>query len=140
MTEKTILPSIKMIVFAAVLLILNSSFSNGYHIMMVHDVGTKSHLLQLYPIVEGLLDQGHEVTGIFYASAKIQHENYTEVLVPNMADAFKDMSDKVMKKGGQSLINFELWKDAITLYSEVVDDMALSTFNNEVIKYNKHNF
>ena len=122
------------------LLILNIAVSHGYHILMVHDMGTKSHLLQLYPIVEKLLDQGHEVTSIFYASAKIQHENYTEVLVPNMADAFKDMGDKVMKKGGQSLINFQLWKDAITLYSEVVDDMALSTYNNEVSKYIEKNF
>ena len=122
------------------LLILNIAVGHGYHIMMVHDMGTKSHLLQLYPIVEKLLDQGHEVTSIFYASAKIQHENYTEVLVPNMADAFKDMGDKVMKKGGQSLINFQLWKDAITLYSEVVDDMALSTYNNEVSKNNEKNF
>ena len=137
MTEKTILPSIKMIVFAAVLLILNSSFSNGYHIMMVHDVGTKSHLLQLYPIVEGLLDQGHEVTGIFYASAKIQHENYTEILVPNLAEEVgKEVSDIYMKKGGQSMFNFELWKYALNLWSEMIDDFAMVTYNNEVTKFN----
>ena len=49
-------------------------------------MGTKSHLIQLYPIVEKLLDSGHKVTGIYFNSAKIRHENYTEILIENPYD------------------------------------------------------
>merc|ERR1711936_30601 len=41
----------------------------GYEVLIYHDMGTKSHLLQLYPIVEKLLDNGHKVTGVYFNSA-----------------------------------------------------------------------
>ena len=60
--------------------------------MFVHEMGTKSHLLQLFPIVESLLARGHEVTGVFYSPSKISNKNYTEVLIPNvMADFQKEI-------------------------------------------------
>ncbi len=37
------------------------SVCHGYEILVYHDLGTKSHLMQLYPIVEKLLDSGHKV-------------------------------------------------------------------------------
>ena len=74
---------------------------------------------------------------IVYASAKIQHENYTEILVPNLAEEVgKEVSDIYMKKGGQSMFNFELWKYALNLWSEMIDDFAMVTYNNEVTKFN----
>ena len=60
-------------------------------------MGTRSHLLQLYPIVEKLLDNGHKVTGVYFNSAKIKHENYTEILIENfMEDKMKDSAGKYM--------------------------------------------
>ena len=64
--------------------------SHGYHVMIVHEMGTKSHLLQLFPMVESLLARGHEVTGVYYSPSKISHENYTEILLPNVMDDFKE--------------------------------------------------
>ena len=64
--------------------------SHGYHVMIVHEMGTKSHLLQLFPMVESLLARGHEVTGVYYSPSKIIHENYTEILLPNVMDDFKE--------------------------------------------------
>ena len=58
-------------------------YSGGSNVLFVHDVGTKSHLIQLFPVVEGLLEKGHHVTGVFFSSSKIVHPNYTEILVPN---------------------------------------------------------
>ena len=40
--------------------------------------------------MESLLARGHEVTGVFYSPSKINHENYTEVLLPNVADDWKE--------------------------------------------------
>ena len=66
------------------------SCSHGYHVMFIHEAGTKSHLLQLFPIVETLLARGHEVSGVYYSPSKIRHENYTEILLPNVMDEFKE--------------------------------------------------
>ena len=66
------------------------SGTHGYHVMFIHEAGTKSHLLQLFPIVETLLARGHEVSGVFYSPSKIRHENYTEILLPNVMDEFKE--------------------------------------------------
>ena len=44
---------------------------SGYEILFVHDIGTKSHLIQLYPIVEKLLDNGHQVLHIFLLGRQI---------------------------------------------------------------------
>ena len=79
------------IIFSALFPLL-PSVSHGYHVMFVHEMGTKSHLLQLFPIVESLLARGHEVTGVFYSPSKISHNNYTEILIPNvMADFQKEI-------------------------------------------------
>ena len=69
---------------------LLTSCSHGYHVMFIHEMGTKSHLLQLFPMVETLLARGHEVSGVFYSPSKINHENYTEILLPNVMDEFKE--------------------------------------------------
>ena len=66
------------------------SCSHGYHVMFIHEMGTKSHLLQLFPMVETLLARGHEVSGVFYSPSKINHKNYTEILLPNVMDEFKE--------------------------------------------------
>ena len=34
-------------------------------------------------MANGLLERGHNVTGIYYAKANIDHENYREILIPD---------------------------------------------------------
>ena len=60
----------------SILVQLFVNHATSFHIMFVHEIGTKSHLLQIFPLVESLLSKGHEVTGLFYSPSKIKHENY----------------------------------------------------------------
>ena len=89
-------------------------------------MGTKSHLIQLYPIVEKLLDNGHKVTGVYFNSAKIKHENYTEILLENpFEDKMAEISKMFMEKGGTSLFNFRIWKASLEAWFSVIEDMAM---------------
>ena len=89
-------------------------------------MGTKSHLIQLYPIVEGLLDKGHKVTGVYFSSAKISHENYTEILIENpFEDAMKEISKMFMEKGGTNTFNLRLWKASWEAWSQVIEKASL---------------
>ena len=81
-------------------LYLNLLTVHGYKILFVHDMGTVSHHLQLFPIVEKLLENGHQVTGVFFKSSKIQHKNYTEIMTPNVLEKFSaELSKLFMEKG-----------------------------------------
>ena len=81
-------------------LYLNFLTVHGYKILFVHDMGTVSHHLQLFPIVEKLLENGHQVTGVFFKSSKIQHKNYTEIMTPNVLEKFSaELSKLFMEKG-----------------------------------------
>ena len=89
-------------------------------------MGTKSHLIQLYPIVEKLLDSGHKVTGIYFNSAKIKHENYTEILIENPFEAkMAEISKMFMEKGGTSIVNLKLWQASWAAWSESIEDMSM---------------
>ena len=102
------------------------SASDGYEVLIFHDLGTKSHLIQLYPIVEGLLDKGHKVTGVYFNSAKISHENYTEILIENpFEDAMKEISKMFMEKGGTNTFNLRLWKASWEAWSQVIEKASL---------------
>ena len=51
-------------------------------------------------MVEKLLENGNSVTGLFFKPSKIKNENYTEILIPNMQDKFRDQLSKMyMEKG-----------------------------------------
>ena len=58
------------------------SFCQSYDILFVHNMGTRSHLITMKPIVEELLRRNHSVTSIFFQSIDVSHENYTEILLP----------------------------------------------------------
>ena len=51
------------------------------HILMFHPWGTPSHLLQFKPLIHGLLDAGNAVTAVFVTKTKINHQDYTEIIV-----------------------------------------------------------
>ena len=40
----------------------------GYNIMFFHTMGTKSHLLQMFPLIEKLLQDGNQVTAVVFRS------------------------------------------------------------------------
>lgn len=50
-----------------------------------------------------LYSRGHLVTGAYYASANIKHENYTEILLPDIHGSFaKNLSAVYMEEGSKS--------------------------------------
>ena len=51
------------------------------HILFFHNMGTRSHLIAMSALAEGLVQNGHKVTSVFYAKSKIDHENYKEILI-----------------------------------------------------------
>ena len=51
------------------------------HILFFHNMGTRSHLIALSALAEGLVQHGHKVTAVWYAKSKIVHENYKEILI-----------------------------------------------------------
>ena len=108
----------------------------GYEVLIYHDMGTKSHLLQLYPIVEKLLDNGHKVTGVYFNSAKISHENYTEILIDDpFAESMKEISKMFMEKGGTNPFNFRLWQASWNAWSQVIEHFALLPWKHPDISH-----
>ena len=59
---------------------VNSVNSKG-HVLIFHNAGTRSHLMALNALAEGLVEHGNKVTSIIYAESKIANENYREILV-----------------------------------------------------------
>ena len=99
----------------------------SYHVLVYHTWGTKSHILQIAPIVEELLARGHEVTTCFYHPLKLNHENHTEIIVPNLIEGMqKEMSKLFLEEGGQSVWNLKIIKFAIRALGDVMDDLALT--------------
>ena len=95
--------------------------------MFVHDIGTKSHLIQLYPIVEKLLDSGHQVTTIFFSEGDIKHENYTEIVVKNVFEKHMSEFTKVLmnRESQNAVINtLKLMRFTLEAWSEVLEESA----------------
>ena len=109
--------------------------ANCYHVMCLHEIGTKSHLLQLFPLVESLLSKGHEVTGLFYSPSKIKHENYTEILVPNVLEEITSEFSKItMQKGGQGMFNLDVWKYTIKVWQNAVNDYTMLAYDTKEVQ------
>ena len=51
------------------------------HILFFHNAGTRSHLIVMSALAQGLLDHGYVVTTLFFAKSNIVHENYNEILI-----------------------------------------------------------
>ena len=102
------------------------SLSQAHHVLFVHTMGTKSHLIVMKPLIEELLARQNKVTGIFFSSLKIGHENYTELLVANKMDQlYGELSKKVMEKGGGNMMSPSLWWWVYNLYKDIMKEMAL---------------
>ena len=59
----------------------NSKPNRISHILMYHPWGTKSHRGQQNALINGLLERGHTITGVFSDESDLNHENYTEIIV-----------------------------------------------------------
>ena len=51
------------------------------HILFFHNMGTRSHLIAMSALAEGLVQHGHKVTAVWYAKSKIHHENFREIFI-----------------------------------------------------------
>jgi len=112
-----------------------SDYGYGHRILFVHDMGTTSHLFQIFPMVEKLLENGNSVTGLFFKPSKIKNENYTEILIPNMQDKFRDQLSKMyMEKGGQSMFNWKVYQWFIENWTSMKKDMIQATFGSETVR------
>ena len=58
-----------------------SSVQKKGHVLLFHNAGTRSHLIAMNALVEGLVEHGHQVTSLTYAESKIDNPNYKEILV-----------------------------------------------------------
>ena len=132
--------SIQQQKMASGILLFMSTFlalSNGYHVLFVHTAGTKSHLIVMKPVVEELLSRNHQVTSVFFNTLKIDHANYTEIVIPStMDEMYAAMSKRLMKEGG-NIMNPSTWLWAYTFFKEKMKDMALEVLSKEVIELMK---
>jgi hypothetical protein len=117
------------------LLLLAISGAHPYHVLFVHNVGTKSHLIMMRPLVEELLDRGHRVTAIIFQSVNLGHKNYTEIVIPSiMEEVMEGLSKKMMENGGGNLMSPSLWLWYYNFYKEKIKAMALDVVRTEPVK------
>ena len=105
----------------------------SYHVLVYHTWGTKSHILQIAPIVEELLARGHEVTTCFFHPLKLNHENHTEIIVPNAIEGMSKEMSKLLLEEGHSVWNLKIIKFAVQALGDVMEDIALTPIKvNEI--------
>ena len=51
------------------------------HVLFFHNAGTTSHINAMKALAEGLVENGHKVTTVFYVKTNIVHENYKEIFI-----------------------------------------------------------
>ena len=112
------------------------SITSCHHVLFVHTLGTKSHLIQMKPVVEEMLERGHTVTTVFFDSVKIKHRNYTDIVIPNILESvWAEASKKIMEKGGNSAFNPSIWWWAYNFYTSKMEQLSLGHIKpDEVMK------
>ena len=94
--------------------ILSMAFStaSSKHVLMVFPISLRSKRIQLDPLIERLLKQGHEVTAFFSFPSSISHRNYHEKVIPDSAiDWYERFSEKVfLNEAGPDLGSFNTFK------------------------------
>ena len=104
-----------------------------HHVLFVHNFGTKSHLILMKPLAEELLKRGHKVSSIFFKPTGLQHENYTEMVIPSQFDAVMGAYSKKSMEKGQSEYNPFFWIWAMGFYAEKMEDLAMDVFKSEEV-------
>lgn len=82
---------------------------------MVFPISLRSTRIQLDPLIEGLLKQGHEVTGVFSFPSNISHVNYHEKVIPDSAvEVYERFSGKVfMNEAGPDLGSLKTFRNML---------------------------
>jgi len=115
------------ILFLTLLLLGTSSC---HHIVFLHNFGTKSHLYQLFPLVEELLDRGNTVTGVFYGSAGLTHPNYTEILVPNQYEGIQNQIINKFVTEGRKMYDPKLLWWGVNIWYQINEDCANQVYGH----------
>ena len=116
-------------------LLLFFSLANSYHVLFVHNIGTRSHLITMKPLIEETLGRGHKVTSIFFNTIQLSHENYTEIVIPSVLDILmEEGSKKMMEKGGNNIFDPSLWLWAYNMYKTHMKDFALDVLSPEPVR------
>ena len=100
------------------------------HILLVFPITIRSTRIQLDPLIEGLLDQGHEVTAVFPFPSTISHSNYTERVIPDTgAEWYERFTAKVFtNEAGPDLNSFK------TVKTMFLDDLNGLKQDYEILK------
>ena len=118
-----------------VLFTISVSVCDGYHILWYHTTGTKSNLIQVHPLIEEVLNRGHEVTSVVFDTLNTEHENYTEFTVPNgMTKLYEAFSKLAMEEGGINPLSIKFWREIWAAWSECVEDVALLALKEEKVE------
>ena len=107
----------------------------SHHVLFFHNLGTRSHLITMKPLMQELLDRGHMVTSIIFSSVKISHQNYTEIILETDLDSvMKRGSEKLMKDGGVNLMDPSIWIWTYNMYSSLMKDLAMDMIKPDKIQ------
>ena len=117
----------------SVFLLLLLPLCKAYHVLFVHNMGTKSNLITMKPVLEEMLERGHKVTSVIYNSLDMNnHQNYTEVVVPSVTEQLiVDVSKKMMGKEGTNFLSPSFWIWVYNLYKDRMGNIALDMFTAE---------
>ena len=104
-----------------------------YHVLLFNPSGTKSNLIQMQPIIEEALSRGHEVTSVVFSTLGTEHQNYTEMIVPNAIDrVYAVFSKLAMEGGGQWRLRF--WTEAVAAWRDSLEDFAVLALKEERVE------
>ena len=115
------------------LTILSVSVCDGYHVLLYHPSGTKSNLIQMQPIVDEVLNRGHEVTSVLFSTLGKEHQNYTEFIVPNPLEKLYTVFSKLAMEG-VGMWSVKFWTEAIGGFSDCAEDLAVQPLKEESVK------
>ena len=106
----------------------------SYHILLLHNMGTKSHLITMKPVLEEMLERGHKVTSIIYSTLELNNQNYTEIIVPSVMDKIMvEASTKMMEKGGADYLSPSFWMWLFNLYKDRMKNISLDVFSAQPV-------
>ena len=121
---------------AAVFPLLCIGVASSHHVLFVLTMGSASHLIQMAPLAQELVERGHQVTGIFYASLNLEHRNYTEIVLPFDIDGvMKEASRLVMGKGGTTAFNLRRWVSAWHMWGDILENITRGVFQEERVAH-----
>jgi len=94
--------------------------SLGSNILVFHNLGTRSHLNIVYPIIRQLLDNGDQVHSMIYSPAGFLHENYTELLLEDHYGLMMERVSQEYGSGGRTFLDPSHLLYMLTEWSNII--------------------